>query len=262
MAGIQSISPLVVPCISTSSRRIVKVVATARNTRMSFESMALKPHLHPTYDLKGVIKLGCLGSRLSYRDVTIMATIAVDMEVEANFLAKEDSVITGLTLADMVFHEVDPSLKVEWSRKDRDYTHKGLQFGKVYDKLADSIVEAERIALNFTQKMSGIATLTKVKMADTAHPACILEMRKTATGLRLVNKGVVLIDGEQNRRMSLLNMVLIKDNHISIAGGIKNAIKSVDMNLEQKNLQMEVEVLSPLLKSQWFRCLSSIYKLR
>ncbi|XP_042988723.1 nicotinate-nucleotide pyrophosphorylase [carboxylating], chloroplastic-like [Carya illinoinensis] len=129
-----------------------------------------------------------------------MATIPVDMEVEANFLAKEDSIITGIALVDLVFHEVDSSLKVS--------------------------------ILHWMQKM-----------ADAAYPACILETRKTAPGLHLVDKWAVLIGGERNRRMGLFNMVLIKDNHISIAGGIKNAIKSVDLYLEQKNLQMEVEVL-------------------
>ncbi|KAG6649990.1 nicotinate-nucleotide pyrophosphorylase [carboxylating], chloroplastic-like isoform X1 [Carya illinoinensis] len=240
MPGIQSISPLAVPCLFTSSRRIVRVAATARNPRLSFESMALKPPLHPTYDLKEIIKLALAEDAGGQGDVTSMATIPVDMEVEANFLAKEDGIIAGIALADLVFHEVDPSLKVEWSQKDGDYIHKGLQFGKVFGR-AHNIVVAERVALNFMQRMSGIATLTK-KMADAAYPACILETRKTAPGLRLVDKWAVLIGGGRNHRMGLFDMVLIKDNHISIAGGIKNAIKSVDLYLEQKNLQMEVEV--------------------
>ncbi|KAL0003550.1 hypothetical protein SO802_017331 [Lithocarpus litseifolius] len=128
---------------------------------------------------------------------------------------------------------------VEWSQKDGDCVHKGLQFGKVYG-WAHNIVVAERVALNFMQRMSGLATLTK-EMADVAYPACILETRKTAPGLRLVDKWAVLIGGGRNHRMGLFDMVLIKDNHISIAGGITNAVKSVDLYLEQKNLKMEVE---------------------
>ncbi|KAK8314570.1 hypothetical protein V6Z12_D01G180200 [Gossypium hirsutum] len=169
-----------------------------------------------------------------------MATIPVDMEVEACFLAKEDGIIAGIALAEMVFQEVDPSLKVEWSREDGDYVCKGLQFGKVYGR-AHSIVVAERIALNFMQRMSGIATLTKA-MADAAYPAYILETRKTAPGLRLVDKWAVLIGGGRNHRLGLFDMVLIKDNHISIAWGISNALRSVDQYLERENLQMEVEV--------------------
>ncbi|KAE8690862.1 Nicotinate-nucleotide pyrophosphorylase [Hibiscus syriacus] len=168
-----------------------------------------------------------------------MATIPFDMEVEAYFLAKEDGIVAGIALAEMVFQEVD-LLEGGWSRKDGDYVHKGLQFGKVYGR-AHSIVVAERIALNFMQRMSGIATLTKA-MADAAHPAYILETRKTAPGLRLVDKWAVLIGGGKNHRLGLFDMVLIKDNHISIAGGISNAVRSVDQYLERENLQMEVEV--------------------
>ncbi|AEC05439.1 quinolinate phoshoribosyltransferase [Arabidopsis thaliana] len=169
-----------------------------------------------------------------------MATIPFDMEVEAYFLAKEDGIVAGVALADMIFEHVDPSLKVEWMRKDGDYVHKGLKFGKVSGN-AHKIVVAERVLLNFMQRMSGIATLTKL-MADAASPACILETRKTAPGLRLVDKWAVLIGGGRNHRMGLFDMVMIKDNHISAAGGIVNAVKSVDEYLKQKNLEMDVEV--------------------
>ncbi|PPD82016.1 hypothetical protein GOBAR_DD21054 [Gossypium barbadense] len=217
-------------------------MAAAHTTHagLSLEAMAIKPPSHPTYDLNGIVKLALAEDAGNRGDVTCMATIPVDMEVEACFLAKEDGIIAGIALAEMVFQEVDPSLKVEWSREDGDYVCKGLQFGKVYGR-AHSIVVAERIALNFMQRMSGIATLTKA-MADAAYPAYILETRKTAPGLRLVDKWAVLIGGGRNHRLGLFDMVLIKDNHISIAWGISNALRSVDQYLERENLQMEVEV--------------------
>jgi len=162
------------------------------------------------------------------------------MEVEAYFLAKEDGIIAGIALAEMIFHEVDPSLKVEWSKNDGDFVHKGLQFGRVRGR-AHNIVVAERVVLNFMQRMSGIATLTKA-MANAAYPAYMLETRKTAPGLRLVDKWAVLIGGGRNHRMGLFDMVMIKDNHISAAGGVADALKAVDLYLEQNNLQMEVEV--------------------
>ncbi|KAG8366714.1 hypothetical protein BUALT_Bualt17G0108100 [Buddleja alternifolia] len=212
--------------------------ATApRNVVIPAGSLVVKPPAHPTYDLKAVIKLALSEDA---GDVTCKATIPVEMEVEAYFLAKEDGIVAGISLTEMVFNEVDPSLKVEWYRKDGDSVHKGLQFGKVHGR-AHSIVVAERVVLNFMQRMSGIATLTKA-MADAANPAYILETRKTAPGLRLVDKWAVLIGGGQNHRMGLFDMVMIKDNHISIAGGITNALKSVDLYLEQNNLQMGVEV--------------------
>ncbi|XP_073019622.1 quinolinate phosphoribosyltransferase [decarboxylating] 1b-like isoform X4 [Primulina eburnea] len=93
-------------------------------------------------------------------DVTCKATVPIEAEVEAHFLAKEDGIVAGIALAEMVFNEVDPTVKVEWHRKDGDSVHKGLQFGKVQGR-AHSIVVAERVVLNFMQRMSGVATLTK-----------------------------------------------------------------------------------------------------
>ncbi|XVE85395.1 hypothetical protein DITRI_Ditri17bG0087600 [Diplodiscus trichospermus] len=161
MPGILNISSIVLPHWCTTSRHIVRMAASqTTNAGVSLEAVAIKPPSHPTYDLNGVIKLALAEDAGNRGDVTCMATIPFDMKEEAHFLAKEDGIIAGIALAEMVFQEVDPSLKVEWSRKDGDYVQKGLQFGKVYG-IALSIVVAERIALNFMQRMSGIATLTK-----------------------------------------------------------------------------------------------------
>ncbi|VFQ78141.1 unnamed protein product [Cuscuta campestris] len=226
----------------TSPRLTLKMSAlgSSGNIGKAVESLALKPPAHPTYDLKGVIQLALSEDAGDRGDVTCKATIPTDMEAEAHFLAKEDGIIAGIALAEMVFREVDPALQVVWSRKDGDEVNKGLQFGKVQGK-AYSIIVAERVALNFMQRMSGIATLTKA-MADAARPAYILETRKTAPCLRLIDKWAVLIGGGQNHRMGLFDMVMIKDNHISATGGIGEALKSVDQYLDQNNLQMGVEI--------------------
>ncbi|AEC05441.1 quinolinate phoshoribosyltransferase [Arabidopsis thaliana] len=228
-----SVSRFLSPQFYAIPRSFVKMSASATQTAGEV-SMGIKPPSHPTYDLKAVIKLALAEDAGHTGDVTCMATIPFDMEVEAYFLAKEDGIVAGVALADMIFEHVDPSLK------DGDYVHKGLKFGKVSGN-AHKIVVAERVLLNFMQRMSGIATLTKL-MADAASPACILETRKTAPGLRLVDKWAVLIGGGRNHRMGLFDMVMIKDNHISAAGGIVNAVKSVDEYLKQKNLEMDVEV--------------------
>ncbi|OVA13074.1 Quinolinate phosphoribosyl transferase [Macleaya cordata] len=242
VANFSATSLSIPPSFSSKSRRIIRMSATIGTSkpRISLESMAIKPPSHPTYDLKAVIKLALAEDAGDRGDVTCLATVPVDMEVEAHFLAKEDGVVAGIALADMIFNEVDSSLKVEWYQNDGDYIRKGLQFGKVYGR-AHNIVVVERVVLNFMQRMSGIATLTKA-MADAAHPACILETRKTAPGLRLVDKWAVLIGGGQNHRMGLFDMVMIKDNHISVAGGVTKALKCVDQYLEQRNLQMGVEI--------------------
>lgn len=228
-------------CKPFTKRLIVNMSATAsKNVGIRVGSPVVEPPAHPTYDLNSVIRLALSEDAGDRGDVTCKATIPIEAEVEAHFLAKEDGIVAGIALAEMVFNEVDPSLKVEWHRKDGDSVHKGLQFGKVQGR-AHSIVVAERVVLNFMQRMSGVATLTKA-MSDAAHPACVLETRKTAPGLRLVDKWAVLIGGGQNHRMGLFDMVMIKDNHISIAGGIVNALKSVDLYLEKNDLQMGVEV--------------------
>lgn len=211
-----------------------------KNAGRTVESLVVKPPAHPTYDLKGVIQLALSEDAGDLGDVSCKATIPVDLESEAYFIAKEDGIVAGIALAEMIFAEVDPLLKVEWFVKDGDKVHKGLKFGKVQGK-AHNIVIAERVVLNFMQRMSGIATLTKA-MAYAAHPAYILETRKTAPGLRLVDKWAVLIGGGKNHRMGLFDMVMIKDNHISAAGGVSKALESVDQYLEQNKLQMGVEV--------------------
>lgn len=229
------------PRFCSRSRLVVKMAATTTlNHGKSVESAIVKPPVHPTYDLKGVIKLALSEDSGDKGDVTCLATIPTEMEVEAYFLAKDDGIIAGISLAEMIFNEVDPTLKVEWYTKDGDSVTKGLKFGKVNGR-AYSIVIAERVVLNFMQRMSGIATLTKA-MAEAAYPACILETRKTAPALRLVDKWAVLIGGGKNHRMGLFDMVMIKDNHISISGSVSNALKSVDLYLNKNNLEMGVEV--------------------
>ncbi|KAK8940442.1 hypothetical protein KSP39_PZI009891 [Platanthera zijinensis] len=234
--------PYLLPSSLSLKRRKFPVMAAVETTSSmkSADCNLVKSPSHPTYDLKAVIALALAEDAGDLGDVTSLATVPSEMEVEAHFIAKEDGVIAGITLAEMIFNQVDPSLKVEWSVRDGSNISKGIKFGKVYG-CAHNIVVAERVVLNFMQRMSGIATFTKA-MADAAHPACILETRKTAPGLRLVDKWAVLIGGGKNHRMGLFDMVMIKDNHISIAGGVANAIKSVDSFLEKRNLKMPVEV--------------------
>ncbi|KAG0452719.1 hypothetical protein HPP92_025383 [Vanilla planifolia] len=234
-------SSLIYSCSSpVLQRRVTSVMAKVDHARAPVGSMVAMPPSHPTYDIKAVIALALAEDAGDRGDVTSLVTVPPEMKVDAYFIAKEDGVIAGLALAEMIFDQVDPSLKVEWSVSDGTCIHKGMQLGKVYG-CACNIVIAERVALNFMQRMSGIATLTKA-MAEAAHPACILETRKTAPGLRLVDKWAVLIGGGKNHRMGLFDMVMIKDNHISISGGVANAIKAVDSYFEQNNLKMPVEI--------------------
>ncbi len=159
-------------------------------------------------------------------DVTTLATIPRSTQAKATFLAKESGVISGCTVVERVFRTLDSALSVTWQKHDGDWVDKGVIFGEVNGP-AHAILSAERIALNLMQRMSGIATATK-RMVDAArpHPARILDTRKTALGLRLLDKWAVLTGGGHNHRIGLFDMIMIKDNHIAAAGGIRQAIEA------------------------------------
>lgn len=224
---------------AASNHRVLPTIAKAA---VVAERMAwhIPPPVHPTYDLKGIIKEALREDAGEIGDVTCLATIPPQVQAKAQFLAKDSGVIAGIAMADLVFKEVDPSVKVEWNVQDGDSLTKGLQFGVVSGG-ARSILLAERVVLNFMQRMSGIATLTKA-MAEAAKPARILETRKTVPGLRLIDKWAVLIGGGENHRLGLFDMVLVKDNHIAVAGSVANAIAAVAQYLKDNNLDIGVEI--------------------
>lgn len=159
---------------------------------------------------------------------------------EATLLAKADGVLAGQALANQILAAVDGDLEVSWSKRDGDWIAKGDVFCEIRGK-AHSILRAERVVLNFMQRMSGIATLTKA-MADQAAPAYMLETRKTVPGLRLPDKWAVLIGGGKNHRMGLFDMIMIKDNHIAASGGIDKAVANAQEYLAEKSLPAKIEV--------------------
>ncbi|KAL0039454.1 hypothetical protein WJX79_008930 [Trebouxia sp. C0005] len=201
------------------------------------------PPPHPTYDLAEVVQFALAEDAGELGDVTTLSTVPEDLEGQATFLAKADGVLAGLAVADLVFSTVDPCLSVSWSGKDGDHIKSGTKFGVVKGS-ARSILVAERIALNFMQRMSGIATATAAmtdRMQGTS--ARILETRKTAPGLRLPDKWAVLIGGGKNHRIGLFDMVMIKDNHVTSAGGVVPAIQHAQdfVRRKHKNIPIEVE---------------------
>lgn len=201
------------------------------------------PPSHPTYDIKSVIAAALAEDAGHRGDITTLATISESRQATATFLAKADGTLAGLAVADMVLSQVDPSLSVAWSLQDGDRVAAGTQFGVVTGS-ARSILVAERIALNFMQRMSGIATATAA-MVDAArgHKARILDTRKTAPGLRLLDKWAVALGGGTPHRMGLFDMMMIKDNHIAAAGGIREAVSAAEAYIAAQQLgDVEVEV--------------------
>jgi nicotinate-nucleotide pyrophosphorylase (carboxylating) len=160
-------------------------------------------------------------------DVTSQWILPLEIGVHGRLLAKAQGVLAGLEVARQVFRQVDERIAFRARMKDGDALSKGDIVATVEGPAA-SILTAERTALNFLQRMSGIATLTgRYVEAVAGTRAVILDTRKTAPGLRLLDKWAVRLGGGQNHRLGLYDMVLIKDNHIAAAGGITQAVERV-----------------------------------
>jgi len=177
-------------------------------------------------------------------DHTSLATIPASASGRARLLVKESGILAGMEVARAVFHAVNPAIVFKPLLKDGDVINPGMQAFEVEGPSRD-LLSAERLALNFMQRMSGIATKTAyyVKLVE-GTGAVILDTRKTTPNFRLLEKWAVRIGGGQNHRIGLYDMILIKDNHVDFAGGIVNAISNTHDYLKQtgKDLPIEIEV--------------------
>jgi nicotinate-nucleotide pyrophosphorylase (carboxylating) len=175
-------------------------------------------------------------------DVTTRATIPAEKRIIGRISAKAPGVIAGLALVNAVYHEVDPAVHVQWYAEDRQHVVPGMTLCEV-SGLARSVLIGERTALNFLQRLSGIATLTAQFVAAAAGTSAqILDTRKTTPGWRTLEKYAVRSGGGQNHRVGLFDMVLIKDNHIDAAGGITAAVNAARHSESAAGLPIEVEV--------------------
>lgn len=176
-------------------------------------------------------------------DITTISVIGDEfIDARGEFLVKSDGVIAGINVVWVVFRVVDQNLKFVPLVSDGDEVKKG-DVVAVVEGDARSILMAERVALNFLQRMSGIATLTrKFVKAVEGTKAKITDTRKTAPGLRLLDKMAVEFGGGVNHRFGLFDMILIKDNHIAIAGGVDKAIERCLKYVKEKNVEVEIEI--------------------
>ncbi len=162
---------------------------------------------------------------------------------KAEFLAKQDAVIAGLNVAKYVFEVLDSNVKFTAFTNDGDKVKKGDIIATVSGSTR-ALLKAERTALNFIQRLSAIATITNRYVSKVQGlPVKITDTRKTTPGLRLLEKYAVSAGGGYNHRFSLSDGVLIKDNHIAAAGGIKNAVERVRGSIPH-TVKIEVEVES------------------
>lgn len=160
-------------------------------------------------------------------DVTSNATIAPDSMYRGAFLVKAEGVIAGLEVVRQTFAQVDERIEFRSHVADGTRVQPGDVVAEAFGP-ARSLLTAERVALNFLQRMSGIATLTRQYIdAVSGTKAQILDTRKTVPGLRLLDKWAVAVAGGTNHRIGLYDMALIKDNHIVAAGGVTPAVERV-----------------------------------
>jgi nicotinate-nucleotide pyrophosphorylase (carboxylating) len=172
-------------------------------------------------------------------DVTTKAIVPSGTKATAEMIAKEDFVLAGMDVVRETFRCIDPALRLTVRAEDGERVEKGRAFVRIEGEAA-SILKGERTALNFLQHLSGVATLTASFVDRVAGlPVHIMDTRKTLPGLRLLEKYAVRTGGGTNHRTGLYDAVLIKDNHIAVAGGIAAAVQRVRKQWERP---IEVEV--------------------
>ncbi len=175
-------------------------------------------------------------------DYSTLASIDASAQGKAVLKIKEAGILAGVTLAQDIFHFLEPQAQFVLHKQDGDEVQVGDIAFEVSAKV-HTILQAERLVLNCMQRMSGIATLTNqfVRKIE-AYPARILDTRKTTPLFREFEKAAVRIGGGHNHRMGLYDMVMLKDNHIDFCGGIEEAIRKTNEYLKSNNLTLAIEV--------------------
>ncbi|QAA33157.1 carboxylating nicotinate-nucleotide diphosphorylase [Clostridium manihotivorum] len=184
-----------------------------------------------------------------YGDITTMAITKEAKYCTADLIVKEDGVIAGLEIFKRAFEILGP-IDVEFFATDGEKVKRGQVIAKVSGN-SDVVLTGERVALNFLQRMSGIATLTRryVDQLEGTNTK-LLDTRKTTPNMRIFEKYAVKVGGGTNHRLGLSDGVLIKDNHIAAAGGIKNAVALVKNEVPfVRKIEVEVETIAELYEA-------------
>lgn len=175
-------------------------------------------------------------------DHTTLCCIPENAMGKSKLLIKEEGILAGVEMAQRIFKDFDPNLKMEIFIKDGTAVKPGDIAFTVEGKVR-SLLQTERLMLNVMQRMSGIATVTNkyIKQLEGLHTR-ILDTRKTTPGLRMIEKAAVKIGGGVNHRIGLFDMILLKDNHIDFAGGIEKAITRAKEYLKEKGKDLKIEI--------------------
>jgi nicotinate-nucleotide pyrophosphorylase (carboxylating) len=175
-------------------------------------------------------------------DFSSLASIPSTAEQKGKLLIKAEGILAGVELAQTIFHRIDPDLRFERLLMDGDRVMKGdIAFeieGKVH-----SILKGERLVLNCMQRMSGVASYTHHLRSIIQHTqAKLLDTRKTTPNARIIEKWAVAIGGGINHRFGLFDMIMLKDNHVDAAGGVKKAILAASAYLKNNNKSLAIEI--------------------
>ena len=184
----------------------------------------------------------CFAEDIGSGDHSSLASIPQGTVGESRLLLKQDGVIAGLELGEVILRRLDPNLEWVAMAKDGDYLHSGTQLASARGHV-HALLAGERLMLNFMQRLSGVATQTYNAVEIVRGTgATILDTRKTTPGLRLLEKWAVTMGGGKNHRIGLYDMVMLKDNHNDSAGGITAAVNRTKAYLLEKGLDLGIEV--------------------
>ncbi len=198
------------------------------------------PYLQPKY-IRAFIK-SALREDLGNGDHTSLGSIPQDASQSARLLIKAEGMMAGLEMAAYIFQMVDRTLQVSFQKRDGDMAEIG-DIGFEVEGNARSILAAERLVLNCLQRMSGVATYThSLNNLIKGTKAKLMDTRKTTPNFRLPEKWAVKIGGGVNHRFGLFDMILLKDNHVDFAGGVKPAIINTLRYLEENDLSLKIEL--------------------
>lgn len=186
-----------------------------------------------------------LAEDLGWGDVTTAATIPTDLRGRGTFVAKARCIVAGLDVALEAFRQLDPAMAATVYHGDGAACAPGDRIA-VVESLAAPLLTAERTALNFLQRLSGIATLTRAFVEASAGRILVLDTRKTTPTLRVLEKYAVRAGGGTNHRMALDDGILIKDNHVRLSGGVTEALRRMREGGHEMPIEIEVQSLAEL----------------
>ncbi len=175
-------------------------------------------------------------------DHTTLCCIPEDAVGAQKLLVKEEGILAGVEVAKRIFRRFDLGLQVEQLLNDGDHVKPG-DIAFIVRGSVRSLLQTERLMLNVMQRMSGIATVTARYMKELEGTGCkVLDTRKTTPGMRVLEKEAVRIGGGMNHRIGLFDMILLKDNHVDFAGGIKAALDRSQAYLKEKGMNLKIEI--------------------